>query len=133
MQEKILTEKKNGMPFHLWTANDFFAEHIKPELFTESIKILNAAAAKADTARAKSETAFLLAGVRHAQLADKMLKAHIANLDAPSPEAARYLKKCQRELAVFRGKHEKLGISNMQLLNRREKRGLRLSQQRKKK
>ena len=126
-------EKNTGMKYNLWVANDFFAEHIKPELFTESIKILNAAAEKADTARAKSETAFLLVGVKHAQLADKMLKAHIANLDAPSPEAARYLKKCQRELAAFRGKHEKLGISNMQLLNRREKRGLRLSQQRKKK
>ena len=126
-------EKNTGMKYNLWVANDFFAEHIKPELFTESIKILNAAAEKADTARAKSETAFLLVGVKHAQLTDKMLKAHIANLDAPSPEAARYLKKCQRELAAFRGKHEKLGISNMQLLNRREKRGLRLSQQRKKK
>ena len=62
-----------------------------------------------------------------------MLKAHIANLDAPSPEAARHLKKCQRELAAFRGKHEKLGISNMQLLNRREKYGFSWSKYRKKK
>ena len=106
-------EEKSGLHLNIFTAGDFCASIIKPEFFTESAKILEVAAQKADSERAKAEVEFLQAGLRHAQLTLKMHLARLANLNNPSPDAEEEFEKCMQELTTFRNAHEKMGISDM--------------------
>ena len=96
---------------------------MKKEYFSESAKILEKAAKKADTPRLKYEIKFLQAGLEHARLAIRMQKARIAALNEPTPANKRKFQQYMRELTAFRHAHEKMGISDMGRLSHYERYG----------
>ena len=120
-------ESVSGLQLNIFTAADFCTYFIKPEYFTESAEILDAAAAAADTERAKAEVEFVKLGLRHAQLTNKMHRARLTSINAPSPENKAEYDKCMKELTAFRNANEGAYISDMGKLCFYERYGARKS------
>ena len=116
-------EDKCGIELNIFTCGEFCADVLKTEYFSESAKILEKAAKKADTPRLKYEIKFLQAGLEHARLAVRMQKARIAALNEPTPANKRKFQQYMRELTAFRHAHEKMGISDMGRLSHYERYG----------
>lgn len=114
---------KSGIRLNIFTNGEFCGWVMKKEYFSESAKILEKAAKKADTPRLKYEIKFLQAGLEHARLAVRMQKARIAALNEPTPANKRKFQQYMRELTAFRHAHEKMGISDMGRLSHYERYG----------
>lgn len=116
-------KRRSGLELNMFTNGDFSAYILKPEYFTESAKILEEAAQKADTPQAGENVKFLQAGLEHARMTWRMQTARLENVNHPSPVAEKKFKQALQDLIAFRNAHEKMGISDMGRLSFYERQG----------